>query len=601
MKLLLIKIFILLFSTSLLSQESGIIPKPLKIDKKQGFFSFDGNTKINYNDDKIAHLTGFLTDFISNNYGLDLTTQKIGKKQNKQINLILDNSYKSESYELIIKKDFIEIIGDEAGLFYGLQSFLQLMPFNKTSSSYNIPQMEIYDEPRFKYRGSMLDVGRYFFPVSDVKKYIDLMAHYKLNTFHWHLTEDAGWRIEINKYPLLTQIGAWRRGTQSFHPVESFDRLPHGGFYTQAQIRDIVSYAQKRNITIIPEIDMPGHTLSVLAAYPEISCTGGPFKVLEHWGIQKDVMCAGNEQTYQFIENVLNELLELFPSKIIHIGGDEAPKDRWKKCPKCQNKIKEQNLKNEHELQSYFVKRVGAYLESKGRKMMGWDEIMEGGLADNAIVMSWRGEEGGIEAAKLHNEVVMAPNIFMYLDYYQGKHEEEPVNIGGYVPLETVYHYEPLSPKIPQENQKYIIGLQGNVWMEFIHSYPKVEYMAFPRLMAVAEIGWSTPEKDFKDFANRLSHNLVWLDKKGINFRIPDAFYSTEKNDDEIFIKMESPILNSNIYYTLDGKDPMQYGINYTKPFKIDSDSLQLKYVIRTNTGRVSGTRIINANDAKNK
>ena len=302
----------------------------------------------------------------------------------------------------------------------------------------------------------MLDVARYFFSVDEVKRFIDLMAFYKLNTFHWHLTEDAGWRIEIDKYPLLTRIGAWRRGTQSNHDPESFDRLPHGGYYTKEQMKQVVAHAASRNITVIPEIDMPGHTLSILAAYPEYSCTGGPFKVLEHWGIQEDVLCAGKEITYDFIEDVLDELLEIFPSEVIHIGGDEAPKNRWKACPDCQARMKNEGLENEDELQSYFVKRVGTYLQSKGRKMMGWDEILEGGLAPNAMVMSWRGEEGGIEAARMGHEVVMAPNVYMYLDYYQGIPDEEPSIYGAMCPCKGI-RVRAIHAPHTSKNHKYIV------------------------------------------------------------------------------------------------------------------------------------------------
>uniref|UniRef100_UPI0026275B67 beta-N-acetylhexosaminidase n=1 Tax=uncultured Proteiniphilum sp. TaxID=497637 RepID=UPI0026275B67 len=589
---------IFFFSLSLFSNEISVIPKPLKMDIKNGSFNVNTKTKITCNDKKLIHITDFLNDFLRENYDLRLD-QKISKKTGKQeISFILDNSSEKESYTLHISQNSIVVRGGESGLFYGLQTLLQLMPLEK-SPSVTLPQVEIQDKPRFKYRGAMLDVGRYFYTPDEVKKFIDLMAHYKLNTFHWHLTEDAGWRIEIKKYPLLTKIGAWRRGTQSSHPAESFDRLPHGGFYTQAQIKDIVSYAEKRNITIIPEIDMPGHTLAVLAACPEISCTGGPFKVLEAWGVQKDVMCAGNEQTYKFIEDVLDELLEMFPSQIIHIGGDEAPKERWKECPKCQEKISIENLKNEAGLQSYFVKRVGSYLQSKGRKMLGWDEIMEGGLAENAMVMSWRGEESGIEAAKMHHEVVMAPTAFMYLDYYQGDHETEPVNFNVNLPLEKVYSYEPLSSRIPVENYKYIIGVQGNIWTEYIHNYSKIEYMAFPRLLAVAEIGWSDAEKDFDDFSKRLSNNLNWLDKKGVNFRIPDVAYSTTAiaNTGDFDLVMQPSVKEANIYYTLNGDDPMLKGTLYHSPIRIifeDNNPVQLKYIVRTRTGRVSGTRVLN-------
>ena len=585
----------MLFSVAMSARDIPIVPKPQKTELKDGFFEINSDTRITFNEKDDDGLTGFLSDFLLENYRLKLRTDYSSKVKKNAINFVSDPSFSDEVYHLAIDGNSVTIQGNRTGLFYGLQSLLQLMPFKK-SAVVQLPRVTIQDSPRFNYRGAMLDVGRYFYTVEDVKRFIDLMAYYKLNTFHWHLTEDAGWRIEIEKYPLLTKIGAWRRGTQSNHAVELFDRLPHGGYYTKKQMSDVVAYAQKRNITIIPEIDMPGHTLSVLAAYPEYSCTGGPFKVLESWGIQEDVLCAGKEETYEFIEDVLDELLDIFPSEVIHIGGDEAPKNRWKACPHCQAKIKQENLKDEDELQSYFVKRVGTYLQGKGRKMMGWDEILEGGLAPNAMVMSWRGEEGGIEAARMGHEVVMAPNVFMYLDYYQGLPEEEPLNIWGDVPLRRVYDYEPLSPRVPAENHKYIVGLQGNLWMEYIHSVPKLDYMAFPRLAAVAEVGWSDSDKNFDDFQSRLAANLRWLDKKGINFRIPDpiGLRSIETSEYEAEVRLSPPIVNSEVYYTLDGSDPLQYGIHYESPFKVDlseNDSVILQSVVRTETGRISGTR----------
>lgn len=593
-------------SIALYPSDLNIIPKPLKAEQKSGFFSIDKQTLIVYNQKDIAYLGDYLNDFMEENFKLILSQKFADEGGPGSVNLLLDPNVEDESYRLNINDHSVSVTGGKAGLFYGIQTMLQLMPL-EGNSIIHLPQAEIEDKPRFGYRGAMLDVGRYFFSVNEVKRFIDLMAYYKLNTFHWHLTEDAGWRIAIEKYPLLTKIGAWRRGTQRNHAVESFDRLPHGGYYTREQMREVVAYAHERNITVIPEIDMPGHTLSVLAAYPEYSCTGGPFKVLESWGIQEDVLCAGKEETYEFIEDVLDELLDIFPSEVIHIGGDEAPKNRWKACPHCQAKIKQENLKDEDELQSYFVKRIGSYLQGKGRKMMGWDEILEGGLAPNAMVMSWRGEEGGIEAARMGHEVVMAPNVFMYLDYYQGVPEEEPLNIWGDVPLRRVYDYEPLSPRIPAENHKYIVGLQGNLWMEYIHSLPKLDYMAFPRLAAVAEVGWSDRDKDFDDFQSRLAANLRWLDKKGVNFRVPNpiGLRSIETSEQEAEIRLSPPLVNAEVYYTLDGTDPLQYGVRYESPFKIDlseNDSIALQCVVRTETGRISGTRqvIISRTEMKN-
>lgn len=466
------------------------------------------------------------------------------------------------------------------------------MPSDETSAIL-IPQLEIQDKPRFSYRGSMLDVGRYFFPVDYIKKFIDLIAYYKINTLHMHLTEDGGWRVEIKKYPQLTKIGAWRRSTQDTR-IEPSDKLPNGGYYTQKQLKELVAYAQKKNVTIIPEIDMPGHALATLASYPELSCTGGPFKVLEQWSIQKDVLCAGNEATYKFVEDVLDELMDIFPSPIIHCGGDEAPKDRWNVCPKCQAKIKQENLKDANELQSYFINRIATYLESKGRRLIGWDEILEGGLAPNAMVMSWRGEEGGIAAAQQKHEVVMSPSTYLYLDYYQGKSENEPDNIGGNLTLEKVYSYEPFTNQIPAEYHKYIVGVQGNIWMEYIHSVAKLEYMGFPRLLALAEIGWSEKGKDYSDFTNRLKSNLQWLDKRDVNFRIPEpcGLKDTKVNGNSVIVNLEPPVKGATIYYTVNGEDPMLNGIPYTSPveIKLSDAPVTLKCIVRTEKGRVSGT-----------
>ncbi|MFA6701602.1 MAG: family 20 glycosylhydrolase [Dysgonamonadaceae bacterium] len=593
MKKVIITIALFICVSLAFSQDYGLIPKPLELFAGQGFFTVDSKTQIIYNDKSSIKNIEFLNAFLDENYNVKLKTKQ-SSKINKGINFILDNKFDNEQYELNINDNQVIIKGGNAGLFYGLQTLLQLMPLEK-SKRLLLPQLEINDKPRFSYRGAMLDVGRYFFTPNEVKRFIDLMSDYKLNVFHWHLTEDAGWRIEIKKYPLLTQIGAWRRGTQQDHSKESFNRLPHGGFYTQDQIKDIVAYAEDRKITIIPEIDMPGHTMSILAAYPEISCSGGPFKVLETWGIQEEILCAGNEQTYQFVEDVLDELIDLFPSEIIHIGGDEAPKTRWHECLKCQAKIKSENLKDEHELQSYFIKRIGSYLQTKGKKMLGWDEIMEGGIASNAMIMSWRGEKGGIEAANLHHEVVMAPSNYMYIDYYQGNSETEPVNIGGNLPLEKVYNYEPLSSQISVENQKYVIGLQGNLWAEFVHSETKADYMAYPRLLAVAEIGWSDAKKDYSDFQKRMSQNLMWLEKKNVNYRIPEpiGFKDVESTEKRIIVDLVPSIQESIIYYTLNGDDPLIHGKEYDSPFSVslsEEKPVEIKCVVRTKKGRVSGT-----------
>ena len=570
----------------------GLIPKPMKMESGNGNFSVKPEMIISCNDTRLLHIACFMNEFLKSAYNFQLTERQ-SKKLVNGINLIYDSSFEKEHYHLSVTDQRITIKGDTAGVFYGIQTLMQLMPVDPKYGAV-VPHVEIEDKPRFSYRGAMLDVGRYFFTPSYIKRFIDLMAYYKLNVLHWHLTEDGGWRLEIKKYPQLATIGAWRQGTQNTRATDGYDKLPYGGYYTQDQVRDIVRYAQKRNITIIPEIDMPGHFLAGLAAYPEYSCTGGPFRVLEYWGIQKDVLCAGNEKTYEFIEGILDEVIDLFPSPIIHVGGDEAPKDRWKECEKCQAKMKSENLKDEHELQSYFIKRVAKYLGSKGRKLLGWDEIMEGGLASNAMVMSWRGEKGGIEASSQKHQVVMSPSTYLYLDYYQGNKEFEPFNIGGDLPLEKVYSYEPHSDKISTSSYEYIIGVQGNIWMEFIHSEPKLEYMGFPRLLALAETCWSPKGKNYAEFTNRLQSNLLWLDKKDVNFRIPEPFGFGDNRTKEpsIIVTLTPPVTGAVILYTIDGGDPLLTGIPYSTPVSINLENgpVCMKCVVRTPKGRVSAT-----------
>lgn len=573
---------------------SGLIPKPLKMQIGNGQFLLSSSTVINAAADDVNAI--LLNDYLRSAYGLTLKIKPSGK-ESAGINLIYDVATTGEAYRLSVAGQTVTIKGSRAGVFYGLQTLMQLSPTKVDDGGVvPVPEVDITDEPRFSYRGAMLDAGRYFFPVEEVKRFIDLMAFYKLNIFHWHLTEDGGWRIEIKKYPELTRIGAWRRGTDESRSPDGFDRLPHGGYYTQQQVRDVVRYARDRNITIIPEIDMPGHIVSALAAYPHLSCTGGPFHVLEHWGIQPDILCAGNEEVYTFINDVMDELIELFPSEIIHVGGDEAPKQRWEKCPLCQAKIKSEHLQNEHELQSYFIRRVAAHLNSKGRKLLGWEEIMEGGLAPNAMVMSWKGVEAGIEASGQHHEVVMAPSTYLYIDYYQGESTREPYNIGGFLPLKTVYDYEPLSDRIPAENQKYIIGVQGNLWMEYIHTVTKNDYMAFPRLIALAEKGWSVREKDYDDFTRRLAGNLLWLDQKGVNYRIPEPYGlagdRTTNGGNSVHLDLRSPVEGAEIFYTVDGSDPMLRGKKYETPLDIDvsSGTTVFNCIVRTPVGHVSAT-----------
>ena len=408
------------------------------------------------------------------------------------------------------------------GIFYGIQSLVQVLEYN--TGSFSVPDFKIQgDFPGLAWRGMHLDVCRHFFSVDFVKRYIDLLAAHKMNRFHWHLTEDQGWRIEIKKYPKLTEIGAWRNGSMVGHyKDQTFDSIRYGGFYTQDQIRDVVAYAAQRHITVVPEIEMPGHALAALTAYPAFSCTGGPFEVAKSWGVFDDVYCP-KEATFEFLENILDEVCALFPGEYIHIGGDECPKIRWKECANCQQKMKENGLIDEHELQSYFIQRIEKYLNSKGKKIIGWDEILEGGLAPNAAVMSWRGEEGGIAAAKQNHYVVMSPGSHCYFDHYQGDKTKEPIAIGGFTPLEKVYSYQPIPASLDVNQRMYILGAQANLWTEYITSEAQAEYMVLPRMSALAEVLWSGNEdRNFEDFKKRLSPFLVKLEKRGYHVRTLD-------------------------------------------------------------------------------
>ncbi|MBS1582127.1 MAG: family 20 glycosylhydrolase [Bacteroidetes bacterium] len=429
-----------------------------------------------------------------------------------------DTAVSEETYWLNITPQGIDLSATTpAGLFRGSRTLVQLVEQGREQRS--VPCLSIVDHPRFPWRGMHLDVCRHFFPVEFVKKYIDLLARYKMNSFHWHLTDDQGWRIEIKKYPKLTEVGAWRKGSQvGPYSRREYDTIPYGGFYTQDEIREVVAYAAQRHINVVPEIEMPGHALAALTAHPHLGCTGGPYEVEKGWGVFDDVFCAGNDSVFIVLEDVLTEVMALFPSSYIHIGGDECPKERWKTCPKCQARMKAEKLKDEHELQSYFIKRIERFVNAKGRKIIGWDEILEGGLAPNAAVMSWRGTEGAIAAARSGHYAVMSPGSYCYFDHYQGDPANEPLAIGGYTPLQKVYGYEPVPNELKPEEARYILGAQGNLWAEYILTTDQVEYMAVPRMLALAEVLWTPKAKrDEASFIQRLEKEFPRLDELKVN------------------------------------------------------------------------------------
>jgi hexosaminidase len=521
----------------------SIIPQPKSVKVTEGNKSFklSASTLIVLEGSNLGNTVSFFNDYLQSMYGFKLKTVSNSPSRNViRFNYEMMEKKEPGAYRMEVNDKGIYLAGDnETGVFYGMQTLIQLLPVIKNSNLSKaplaVPYVEIEDEPRFGYRGLHLDVCRHFMPVDFIKRYIDFIALHKLNYFHWHLTDDQGWRIEIKKYPRLTSVGAWRNGTIiGRYPGTGNDGIKYGGFYTQDQIRDIVAYAQKRYITVVPEIEMPGHASAAIAAYPELSCFpdktteypamcawSGPREgkqVQQTWGVFDDVFCAGKENTFKFLEDVMDEVLTLFPSPYIHAGGDECPKEHWKKCPDCQKRIKENKLKDEHELQSYFIQRMEKYLNSKGRTLIGWDEILEGGLAPNAVVMSWRGEKGGIEAAKQKHKVIMTPGNPVYFDHTQSENEDS-VTIGGFNPIEKVYAYDPVPKELNDEEAEYIMGGQANMWTEYMKNTKKVEYMLFPRISALSEILWSPKEaRDWKDFEKRLLTQFKRYDKWKINY-----------------------------------------------------------------------------------
>lgn len=568
----------------------SIIPQPVKMIVGAEKFIIKNSTPIYIENEEGRLAAKALSDKLKSG-GINTPILNLGTRSSTdKVIFILksnDDNLGTEGYQLQISPNQINIRANTGqGMFYAVQSLLQLLPADvfsttmKKRSSWEVPCADIEDKPRYSYRGLHLDAGRYFQPISFVKKFIDLLALHKMNKFHWHLTEDQGWRIEIKKYPKLTQIGSKRSQTIAGHNNDSptkFDGVPYGGFYTQEQIKEIVAYAQERFITVIPEIELPGHALAAIAAYPELSCDPSKkYEVGTKWGVFEDVFCP-TEKTFGFLEDVLTEVMALFPSKYIHIGGDECPKEAWKKSAFCQELIKKEGLKDEHELQSYFIRRIEKFLNSKGRNIIGWDEILEGGLAPNATVMSWRGIEGGIEAAKQNHDVIMTPGSHCYFDYYQADPETEPLAIGGLLTLEKVYSYEPTPDALTPEQAKHILGAQGNIWTEYMKTTDYIEYMAYPRAVALAEVTWSPKSaRNFDNFVTRLTQHFKRLDNLKVNYsnRVFDVkpVLKTEKTPsgtNKNSIALSTILDNAAIRYTINGSTPNAQSTLYSQPIGI--------------------------------
>lgn len=607
------------------AQTYNIVPKPVKLTPQKGIFSLSKNTVLLLSDEGERNTVDFFNEYLQQFYGLRLKTAKTAKSNYIKIGTKkFIRPGQEGKYEMQITPASINISGDTYyGTFYGIQTLIQLLPVTK-APSLAIPAASIEDYPRFQYRGLHLDVARHFMPVDFIKKYIDYIALHKMNYFHWHLTEDQGWRIEIKKYPKLTEIGAYRNGTPiGRSPGRGSDNIRYGGFYTQEQVKEVVEYAAKRFITVVPEIEMPGHAGAAIAAYNYLSCfpeektriretsiseaskkaTGKV--VQEAWGVFDDVFCGGKESTFQFLQDVIDEIIPLFPGQYIHIGGDECPKNNWKRCPNCQQRIKENNLKDEHELQSYFIQRMEKYINRKGKTIIGWDEILEGGLAPNAIVMSWRGEKGGIEAAKENHNVIMSPTNYVYFDYSQSKNEDS-ITIGSYVPLDVVYNYNPVPKDLPADKIQFILGAQANVWTEYMSNPRKVEYMIFPRLSALSEVLWTPHEKkNYSEFTKRLPKVFKRYELWKANYS--NAFYEMKMTvgpslfNRMVNIKVETADKNQLVKMEMGGKQktfPQGYSIDLQKSDRITFISYRnnkqiqkVEYDFRMN--KATGAKII--------
>jgi len=543
-----------------------IVPQPEEMTVSEAVFQIKASTPVCTDGSEAALQTAaYFTETFRRVTGWDLSVGPVLEPvKGVVLKLSTDAALGTEGYRLNIGKDAAVIeAADGPGLFYGVQSLFQLLPpeiFSETrvgKIKWKAPGVSIEDRPRFPYRGMHLDVCRHFFDVNFVKRYIDYLAMHKLNRFHWHLTEDQGWRIEIKKYPKLQSIASKRKETV-MGKTGLYDGKAYGGYYTQDEVREVVAYAAARHITVIPEIEMPGHSVAALAAYPELSCNGGPFEVRTRWGVSKDIYCAGKEETFEFLENVLTEVMALFPSEYIHIGGDEAPKDRWNMCGECRKRMREEHLQNAHQLQSYFIKRIEKFLNANGRQLIGWDEILEGGLAPEATVMSWRGTEGGIASARQGHDVIMTPYSHLYFDGYQADRSIEPLAIGYWAPMERVYAFEPVPEVLSAEEAKHILGAQANLWTEYIATDEYAEYMALPRMSALSEVVWSPKDlRDWDDFSDRMQMQYRRLDATGAAYRVPTPVvtpgWAVQAGDT---LTLLPGAAHGSVRYTTDGTDP---------------------------------------------
>lgn len=597
----------------------GIIPVPVSVKKSNGTFLLDKTVVLVSTEKANAKSADLLNAFIVNKGGFALREVTTVAANQKSIILTSVGAAElpKEGYHIQITANQIKVVGSEVGLFYAVQSLMQLMP-DKKDDKITIQTVEINDYPRFSYRGMHLDVSRHFFPLSFIKKYIDILAMYKINTFHWHLTDDQGWRIEIKRYPRLTSIGGKRNGTivGNYPGTGGTDNTAHEGVYTQEEAKQVIAYAAERYINVIPEIEMPGHASAAIAAYPELSAfpdrdtwvgEKAPWsgsrkgkQVQQTWGVFDDVFVP-TDHTFKFLENVLDEIIALFPSKYIHIGGDECPKEYWKQSPFCQQFIKDNNLKDEHGLQSYFIQRIEKYINAKGRSIIGWDEILEGGLAPNATVMSWRGEAGGIEAAKQSHDVIMTPgSAGLYFDHKASASPDEPLTISGlgsgFSNFQKVYNYDPVPKELTADQKKYIIGVQANVWTEYMETPAKVEYMIFPKILSLAEIAWSpVARKDLKNFTEeRVPLHLARLDQTNTNYWVPTPIGQEQKmiNGEDITIELKSPIVGAKIFYTLNNYRPSENATAYTNAVKVNIPQGQQK-IFKTIVITPSGKRSV--------